>query len=67
MKKYCNDSEHHFGDLKHYTHGSECYCKKCELIVQFNRGWPERIEPKEMELFLQKYKGSIMDFFYPLM
>jgi len=36
--------------------------QKCGLVVKFNRGWPERIEQKEMDEFLQKYKGSKIDF-----
>jgi len=59
---YCLDSEDHFVDLKHYTGGSECHCLKCGLEIKFNRGWPERIEPKEMDEFLQKYHGSQIDF-----
>ena len=58
----CKNSEHHFVELKHYMGGSECHCCKCGLKVVFNRGWPERIEPKEMEAFLSKYKGSNIDF-----
>ena len=62
----CSNGEHHFVDLTHYTHGSECHCKKCGLTIKFNRGWPERIEPREIEAFLQKYEGSIMDLNFPL-
>ena len=62
---YCNDNAHHFANLTHHTHGSECRCVKCGLTIQFNRGWPERIEPAEMEAFLKKYKGSVMDFHSP--
>ena len=60
--EFCKDNEHHFVDLKHFIGGSECTCQKCGLVVKFNRGWPERIEPKEMNEFLQKYKGSKLDF-----
>ena len=65
MDKHCKNSEHHFIDLVHYTHGSECHCKKCGLVESFNRGWPERIERKEMVDFLEKYKGSTFDFHFP--
>ena len=61
---YCNDSDHHFVDLIHYTGGSECHCKKCGLTVRFNRAdfdSPTRIEPKEIKEFRRKYKGSKMD------
>ena len=60
--KVCSDDNHHFTELKHFNGGSECRCQKCGLIVRFNRGWPERIEPSEMGEFLQKYKGSKIDF-----
>lgn len=60
--KICENDQHHFTDLKHFTGGSECRCKKCGLVVKFNRGWPDRIEPSEMEEFIQKYKGSNFDF-----
>ena len=60
--KYCSDSEHHFVELKHFTGGSECHCCKCGLVIKFNRGWPERIEPKEMAEFLMTYNGSTIDF-----
>jgi hypothetical protein len=33
--------------------------------VDFNRGWPDRIEPAEWNAFTQKYKGSKIDFYYP--
>ena len=59
---YCLDNEHHFVDLTHYMGGSECHCSKCGLEIKFNRGWPERIDPKEMNEFLTKYKGSQIDF-----
>ena len=58
----CKDDQHHFVDLRHFTGGSECKCQKCGLVVKFNRGWPDRIEPIEMDAFLQKYKGSKIDF-----
>ena len=58
----CENDQHHFTDLKHFTGGSECSCKKCGLVVKFNRGYPERIEPKEMKEFLKKYNGSTIDF-----
>jgi len=64
VDEYCKKNEHHFVDLIHGTHGSECHCKKCGLVEKFNRGWPERIEPKEMDAFLEKYKGSTIDFHY---
>ena len=60
--EFCKDNEHHFVDLRHFTGGSECRCRKCGLVAKFNRGWTERIEPKEMDAFLQKYKGSKIDF-----
>ena len=60
----CADEQHHFVDLKHFTHHSECKCKKCGLIVGFNRGWSERILANEWEAFIEKYKGSKFDFFY---
>ena len=62
---YCSDHEHHFVGLTHSAHGSECHCEKCGLRVRFNRGWPERIEPKEINEFLQTYDGSKMDFQFP--
>ena len=62
MDANCKINEHYFVDLVHYTHGSECHCKKCGLVERFNRGWPERIDPKEMDDFLEKYKGSTFDF-----
>lgn len=52
----CNDSQHYFTDFKHFTSGSECRCQKCGLVVKFNRGWPDRIEPSEMNAFLEKYE-----------
>ncbi len=61
MDTFCKNNEHHFVDLVHYTHGSECHCRKCGLVVKFNRGWPERIEPEEMAEFLRKYKGSTVE------
>ena len=57
-KAYCADHEHHFVELKHFTGGSECHCCKCGLVCRFNRGCPERIEPKDMAEFLKKYQGS---------
>lgn len=65
MNSYCPNHQHYFVDLTHHTHGSECHCKKCGLLVTFNRGWPDRIEPKEIESFLQTYKGSTMAFDFP--
>ena len=61
----CSDDKHHFADLKHFTHHSECKCQKCGLVVEFNRGWPERIQANEWEAFVEKYKGSKLDFNYP--
>ncbi len=65
MDRHCKNNEHHFVDLIHSTHGSECRCKKCGLVEKFNRGWSERIEPKEIDEFLEKYKGIMFDFYYP--
>lgn len=59
--KHCPSNEHHFVDLKHFTGGSECHCSKCGLLIKFNRGTTERIEPKEMDEFLKTYHGSTFD------
>ena len=58
----CRNSDHHFSNLVYSTHGAECRCKKCGLVVRFNRGWPERIAPDELEAFLTQYRGSVIDF-----
>ena len=60
--KLCRSNEHHFVKLKHFTEGSECRCRKCGVVIKFNRGWPERIEAKEMAEFLSTYQGSTIDF-----
>ena len=59
---HCKSSAHHFSDLACSTHGAECRCKKRGLVVRFNRGWPERIVPEELEAFLAQYRGSVIDF-----
>lgn len=62
--KECANNQHHFVDLKHYRGGSDCRCKKCNLVVGFNRGWPERIQADEWQAFVNKYRGSKFDFYY---
>ena len=61
----CASSQHHFGELIHTTHGAYTLCKKCGLKAAFNRAAgdsPTRIVQREMEEFLDTYRGSTIDF-----
>ena len=65
--KECSNDQHHFANLEHFSTGSDCKCQNCGLVVEFNRGQSEKIDPGEAAAFLEKYAGSEFDFYYPPM